>query len=308
VRKISAELRPGVLDHLGLPAALDWQLEEFQTRTGIRCQISQPRREPALSPRQATGVFRIFQEILTNVARHARAGNVRAGLRFDGGQLVLMVTDDGVGIAPERIFDPASLGLLGMRERALLLGGAVEIKPGRRRGTTVTVRIPVSAGVRPPEKLQPAASETVKTGSAADRPARILLADDHAVVRRGLKEILASHFRNPHFGEASDGDEVLQLLKEQSWDILLLDLTMPGRSGRNVLRSMKRSGDCTPVLVVSMHSESQYGGRLQSEGAAGYLNKADAGGSLIRAVEDVLAGRTYFRARTDSSVEEKKFQ
>jgi signal transduction histidine kinase len=142
VRKIATELRPGVLDDLGLMAAIEWLAQEFQTRTGIHCQVTVPAEDIPLDQDRSTAVFRICQEILTNVARHANAASVTMSLTESAGHLLLEVRDDGRGITEQETAGPNSLGLLGMRERALLLGGEVIIKGMAGQGTTVAVWIP----------------------------------------------------------------------------------------------------------------------------------------------------------------------
>ena len=143
VKKISTELRPQVLDDLGLQAAIEWQAQQFQARTRIRCEITLALEEDNLDRDIATAIFRIFQEILTNVTRHAKATKVCISLKEDQGNLIFRVEDNGKGITPRAIADPKSLGLLSMRERALLLGGQVEIRRTGRKGTTVTTTIPL---------------------------------------------------------------------------------------------------------------------------------------------------------------------
>ncbi len=147
LRRICTDLRPAVLDDLGLPAAIEWQAREFQARTGVRVHVALTDVAPRLLPEQATAVFRILQESLTNVARHARATQVRVALRVRAGALTLHVRDNGIGIAPERAAASGSLGLLGMRERALHWQGTLDVagKPGR--GTTVTLRMPIASKV-----------------------------------------------------------------------------------------------------------------------------------------------------------------
>jgi PAS domain S-box-containing protein len=143
VRKISTELRPGVLDDLGLVAAIEWQAQEFQARTGIACELTLPPDDASLDRERSTAIFRIFQEILTNVTRHAKATRVRVSMTEEAGQIILQVRDNGQGITEGQIADPRSLGLLGMRERALILGGEVTFSGTQGQGTTVTVRIPL---------------------------------------------------------------------------------------------------------------------------------------------------------------------
>lgn len=152
VRKISTELRPALLDAVGLTAAIEWQVEEFQKRTGIKCQLRIPPTLRVLDQERAIAVFRIFQEILTNITRHSQATEVDVVLEERGPDMVLRARDNGRGIRASELSNPKSLGLLGMRERALLLGGEVNISGRQGSGTTVLVRIPL-------DKVEPAETE-----------------------------------------------------------------------------------------------------------------------------------------------------
>ena len=143
VRRIATELRPGILDHLGLAAALEWQANEFQTRTGIKCDVQADVGDTSVNPDSTTTLFRIFQETLTNVIRHAGATRVMVQLKEAGDQIVMEVKDNGRGISREEIANTRSMGLLGMRERAMLLGGEFKVgKSSGGKGTKVTVSIP----------------------------------------------------------------------------------------------------------------------------------------------------------------------
>lgn len=144
VRRIATRLRPEVLDDMGLVAAVGWQATDFQKRTGIRCRVVLPPESEAFPEDVAVTVFRIFQEILTNVARHARASRVDVVLARDGERLVLEVADNGIGIKQEETDKKLSLGLLGMQERALRLGGTVEVSGASGQGTRVAVSIPIA--------------------------------------------------------------------------------------------------------------------------------------------------------------------
>jgi PAS domain S-box-containing protein len=146
VRRISSELRPGVLDDLGLLAAIEWQAQEFERRTGIECAVESNLGDDRLERNLSTAVFRIFQEALTNVVRHARASRVDVLLRCADRRLTLQVQDNGVGIAEDAIFRPNSLGLTGMRERARRLGGSVTISSKAGLGTLVVVDVSHPAG------------------------------------------------------------------------------------------------------------------------------------------------------------------
>lgn len=143
VRRISTELRPGILDHLGLAAAIEWQANEFQTRTSIPCKVTHRVDHVIMEEDLNTVFFRIFQETLTNIIRHANASKVDVNLAEDHGSLVLIVKDNGRGITREQLSKISSLGLLGMRERAGLLGGEVTITGKRNKGTKVVASIPL---------------------------------------------------------------------------------------------------------------------------------------------------------------------
>ena len=143
VKTISRELRPGVLDDLGLAAAIEWQAKEFQRRTGIPCEVVFVPEEIAVAPEQSTVIFRVFQEALTNILRHAGATNVEATLESGNGTVTLEVRDNGRGITKEEISGSKSLGIIGIRERVRWWGGEARIEGSPGEGTTVLVTIPV---------------------------------------------------------------------------------------------------------------------------------------------------------------------
>lgn len=144
VRRISSELRPSILDDLGLVEAIEWQAKEFEARTGITVHYDRMGDDPGLNPQQTTAVFRILQEALTNILRHARATKVELTLTQQGDELVLTVGDNGRGLTTAAKTSLRSLGLLGMRERAYLIGAAIEITGAVEQGTVVTLRVPIS--------------------------------------------------------------------------------------------------------------------------------------------------------------------
>jgi len=163
-----------------------------------------------------------------------------------------------------------------MRERAALLRGEFRIHGEPGKGTTVMVSIPIPLPVNP---LKP--------------PMKILIADDHAVVRQGLKQILADAFKKVVFGEACNGQEALALVWNEKWDVAVLDITMPGRGGLEVLREIKKTRPNLPVLVLSMHPEDQFAMRILKDGASGYMTKESAPEELVGAIRKVLTGGRY---------------
>ena len=125
---------------------------------------------------------------------------------------------------------------------------------------------------------------------------KILLADDHAVVRQGVKQILVAAFAQAIFGEAQNAHQLLELVHTERWDVVVLDLTMPGGSGLDVLKQIKQDHPQLPVLILSMYPEDQYAVRTLRAGAAGYLNKESAPEELVLALHKILEGGEYISA------------
>ncbi|HDP68242.1 MAG TPA: PAS domain-containing sensor histidine kinase [Candidatus Marinimicrobia bacterium] len=146
VRRISTELRPGLIDDLGLQAAMEWYCGEFQNRTGIECKLELNEDEFQLEQDRVIAVFRIFQEALTNVVRHANATKIYIGLHRNSNLLSMEIRDNGIGITEDQIHSPKSLGLVGLRERVNPWGGKVIISGVKNMGTTVKVTLPIQDG------------------------------------------------------------------------------------------------------------------------------------------------------------------
>lgn len=142
VKRISAQLRPALLDDLGLVAALDWEIEEFQKRMSIKCGFTTHPENLETDKNRSTAIYRITQEALTNVARHAQATTVDVILKLDSGQLFLEVIDNGVGITQEQLSNPTSFGLIGIRERVLQFGGTFDVRSGYDGGTKIKIVLP----------------------------------------------------------------------------------------------------------------------------------------------------------------------
>lgn len=147
VQSLAAELRPGVLDDLGLVAAIEWQCRDFERRSGIRCHVECKEEDIPLDAARTTAAFRICQEALTNVLRHARATEIRVVVEKTDGHLSVEIRDNGLGIQAGRATDARSLGLLGMRERAVAVGGSLHIEGTAGQGTLVAFRMPCEDGL-----------------------------------------------------------------------------------------------------------------------------------------------------------------
>ena len=142
VQRICTQLRPNLLEHFGLGAALEWQAEEFQKRYGIECKVNLIPADIIVDEEYSTVLFRIFQEALTNVQRHAKATKITTSLSDQGDSTILQIADNGVGIDKENLSKSNSFGLMGMRERVQILNGELRITGSQKTGTTITVIIP----------------------------------------------------------------------------------------------------------------------------------------------------------------------
>src|SRR5258705_5687425 len=147
VLRISSELRPTILDDLGLLEAIEWQAQQFEARTGIVCQVDSLVENLDLSQEKATAVFRILQEALTNVLRHAHATRVNITIAEEEAEFVFEIRENGRGITEDENIGSRPLGLIGMRERAHLVGGRIEIIGVGERGTVLTLRVPIHGHV-----------------------------------------------------------------------------------------------------------------------------------------------------------------
>ena len=153
VRRIATELRPSMLDDLGLIEAIEWQSKEFEKRSGIKISFEHTIAHLPVSNAVATSLFRIYQEALTNIARHANAKNVFSKLQLDNNEVILTILDDGIGFDLNALGKKQTLGLLGMKERTLMIGGRFDINSKPGEGTTIVVT--TAAQPEEPPKLQP---------------------------------------------------------------------------------------------------------------------------------------------------------
>lgn len=125
---------------------------------------------------------------------------------------------------------------------------------------------------------------------------RVLIADDHAIVRRGIAQVLADAFPKVEIGEATNAEEAIDVAYRKDWDVVVLDISMPGRSGLDALKEIKKNKPALPVLVLSIHPEDQFATRVLKAGASGYMTKESAPGELVSAINKVLAGGKYVSA------------
>ena len=238
-RGIVNQLYPTVLDNCGFIAAVEALVNGYRKHSGIAVDLLVPKEQIDMEPAYALAAYRITQECLTNIAKHAGAGKVRIEVKADGGFLDLNIHDDGKGL-PDKL-NSGGHGIFGMIERARCLGGLMEVASEQGEGTTAQLRIPL-ASPKPKNKK------------------RVLVVDDHAIVRDALKQLL--HTQTDDFvveGEAADGKAGYQLAVEGEWDVMLLDISMPKKSGMKVLEEIMAVKSDLPIIMLSSHSQNEYG-------------------------------------------------
>lgn len=285
VRALSQDLRPALLDDLGLIPALRSYVQRLRQHSGLDIQFyADPLAR--LDGEVETACFRIVQEALTNVLRHAQAQHVHVTLRRDGQDLLAQVRDDGVGFDPAAARTAAvaggSFGVLGMAERAHLVGGELHIESSPGKGCTVWVRFPQV--VRTPVK---------RNHPEVQGKVRVLLAEDHTLVRSGFRALLEQMTDVIVVGEAGDGREALARVAELQPDIVLMDIAMAGLNGLEATARIVRDHPGTRVVMLSMHADQEYVAQALRAGAAGYLLKDVDAEELERALHAVLRDEIY---------------
>ena len=282
IRRIASDLRPPLLDNVGLSAAIEAHARQFQERTGIRC-LTTLQHEIDIAQERAVTVFRIYQEAMTNVARHAGANRVTIRISQREDVLTLEVHNEGRAISTAEASNPRSEGILGMQERARILGGSLSVIGIPGTGTVVRLEAPKNREMRAETSGQSEISNTI----------RILIVDDHPLIRQGVKQIFMEDSLAVAFDEAHDVASMHKHIYTKDFDLVLLDLSLPGTSGLDCVRELKRIRPNLPILVLSMYSDSQFALPALKAGAAGYLTKERAPKELLSAVKSILKGDKY---------------
>jgi two-component system, NarL family, sensor kinase len=304
IRTLSYLLHPPLLDELGLSSAVEWFTQGFENRTGIRVGVDIPSSFVRLAPDAEVALFRIVQESLANVHRYSGSPTAYVRARSDRGEVRLEIGDFGKGIRTEsnnpnrESVTPLGVGIQGMKERVRQLSGTLEITSRAGKGTLVTAILPIST--RRPEISE--SDQGSKIHEVPLLPAegiaktngwrkRILIADDHDVLRRGIRTMLESDPELEVCGEAVDGKDALEKTLAEAPDLVILDINMPIMNGLDVLRQIVRHRPQTKVLAFSVHDSKQIVEEILAAGAHSYLSKATAGQHLVHEVRLLLNGR-----------------
>ena len=266
---------------------------------------------PALGSRAETALYRVAQEALHNALRHAGASGVRVALAKAPRQVVLEVSDDGHGFAPEA--PSGGLGLASMRERAAAVGAALTIRSGKT-GTVVRMTVPRQgwagqdwagqdwAGQTGPVRLGRSHGVRYAGRRPMTQPISVLIVDDHPVVRRGLRALLEVQDGIEVTGEAGDGATALALAAERAPDVILLDLKLPGMDGIAVLGELRTRNNPARVLVLTSATEPASASLAVRSGAAGMLYKDVDPDALVRAIRSVHDGHLLFAPEAAGSL------
>lgn len=320
VYDMSLDLRPVMLDYLGLLATLTWYFERYTAQTRVRVHFEQTELATHLPPEVEITAFRIVQEALSNVARHAGVSEVVVRLHKRADLLHVEVEDQGIGFDLGPVLTSATAsGLAAMSERAFALDGQLTISSLPGVGTHVVARLPVAKQAAPPKSLtsltqvafgaDPVAVRPPAYGEKRSHPApspapaarqrrpvartAIVLADAHEVFRRGIRALLEAEPQFEVVGETADGLAVTDLVERLNPDILVLALMMPGLSGLDIVRQVRQRAPQTQVLMLSMQTNETYVQEALRNGAAGYAFKAASASELLQAVREIAAGRRY---------------
>jgi two-component system NarL family sensor kinase len=306
IRTLSYLLHPPLLDESGLGSAVRWYAEGFQKRSGIRLNVNISADLGRLSTDVEMALFRVVQESLTNVHRYSGSPDAEINVIETTDSVKLEIVDHGKGIQTgavrTKVEGIASLGvgIPGMRERIRQFGGQLEVDFGRD-GTRVSASVPLKKA-----KVAPAVEESevevsptngnsnTHVASSSDTRRRILIADDHEVMRRGVRGLLESHDEWAVCGEAFEGREVVTKSRELRPDLIIMDINMPGLTGIDAAQQIRKENPSAKILFFSVHESAQTVREVVNAGAQGYVAKSRAGHDLVDAVRNVLEGGTFF--------------
>jgi PAS domain S-box-containing protein len=274
IRTMSYLLHPPLLTEVGLAAAVQWFLDGFSQHTGISTHLEAPADLGRLPDEMEISLFRVVQGCLTNIHRHANSPTALVRMQIADEKLTLEVIDQGKGHAPKFA---EGIGIRGMRERLNKLGGNLQIA-ATAAGTTVRATVPVTGLHK-------------EAGSAAKTKARLLLVDDHEIVRQGLASLLQGVEGFEICGQAATGEEAIREADRSAPDIVIMDLRLPGIDGLQATRSILKAHPRTDVLIFTMDESEHVLREALKAGARGCLTKTDAGSNLLSMLRTLVAER-----------------
>ncbi|HWZ24865.1 MAG TPA: response regulator [Verrucomicrobiae bacterium] len=299
IRTLSYLLHPPLLDECGLASAVLWYAEGFKKRSGIHLSVSIDEELVRLTTDAETALFRVLQESLTNVHRYSGSPSAEIRIFQSASKVHLEIVDHGKGVKagterPAFAGAPTlGVGIPGMRERIRQLGGQLEVEFSNE-GTRVYASLPTEAFT---EESGPFRDKENFQGNGRQRPVvrrRILIADDHEVMRRGVRGLVESQEEWSVCGEAIEGNEAISKTRELHPDLLILDVSMPGVSGIEAALQILKDDPNMKILFFTMYDSPQMMREIFNVGAWGYVAKARAGNDLVDAVRIIFDGKKFF--------------
>jgi CheY-like chemotaxis protein/anti-sigma regulatory factor (Ser/Thr protein kinase) len=310
-RSLMAKLNPPVLDELGLPSALNWLAKQMPLH-GLLVEVHVSDEQVTLPDDQAVLLFQSVRELLINVAKHAGTDRATVSLKIDPDQqLRIEVQDHGRGFdqaAMEAKTENGHFGLFSVRERMQAMGGGLDVKSRPGEGTTVTMMLPLAkrkpaeGGPRTEVFAAAEASKPVPGESIFQIPhapfhpppgntIRLLLVDDHTMVRQGLRSLLESYEDVMIVGEGSNGEEAIELVEQLRPALVVMDLNMPKKNGIEATARIKARWPETVVIGLSVQAGEEARRAILNAGGAVLLTKEAAVDELYRTIREVLDGQ-----------------
>ena len=290
-RSLSHDLSPAVLNMCDLAEVLPWLAKRVRTQHGLTVRVDVSAGATLRSEALAMFLFRAVQEMLFNVVKHAQVSEADVRARRIGRYVCLSVSDRGGGFDPGELKETAGLGLLSIRERVELLGGRMKIRSGKDRGSIFFLVVPDTekvvgsrtSVVREEKEGGPADNRLPTTGDRL--PLRVLLADDHEIVRQGLTSVLKEVPNVAVVGQAANGREAVNLAGELRPDVVIMDVSMPVMSGEEATRQIKRQQPSIRIVALSMFEEADVVERMRRAGADSYVLKTAPSEVILAAIQ-----------------------
>jgi PAS domain S-box-containing protein len=315
IRTLSYLLHPPLLDELGLASAARWYAAGFTKRTGIPVDIDVPQEIKRLSPDAEVAIFRVLQESLTNVHRYANTAKARLRIATTADEIRVEIQDFGKGIQPVKAKSPQEsvgrlgVGIQGMTERVRQLGGRLEISSSPNSGTLVTATIPLSTSqveIATQTAVPPASPCAIladsSTPSRNHHRRQILIADDHEMLRNGVRNTLQTEPDFEICGEAVDGQDAVEKVRQLHPDLVILDINMPVLNGLVAVRQILRHSPDTKIVIFTVHDSDQTRQESRAAGAHGFVSKDKDGHDLLRVVREVLKTPAHAAASNRAAV------
>jgi PAS domain S-box-containing protein len=300
-RALATELSPPVLFQQGLANALSWLARQTHKNHGLTIDLTLDKRAEPEQEELKILLFESVRELLFNIVKHAETKSAAVELKYDHDRVKITVCDKGVGFNPQKLWgntmeNGGGFGLFNIRERLQLLGGTFQIKSRVGKGTAATLTSPLKSStynfskVKPSKvkmSFKPPSFETPRPSFDQGRgKIRVMLVDDHAVMRDGLSAMLARHHDIEIAGEASNGEEAVGMVGRIRPDVILMDINMPKVDGIEATRRIHTEFSEIQIIGLSMYEADDQAELMAAAGAVGYLNKAGSSKALLRAIRD----------------------